>query len=329
MTKTKICLFFAVLTLTIACKKQPDTVTPPIDKTYTLVEPPTGWTKSIGLSTGFPTTAAIFETTTPFRAWACVVDLNDTTLSLRTALNTARQTPSNWLSSISSTGKRVLMLANAGYFDLTNGASYSLVVDGDKVQSLNVKALSRTFNGAATSYFPTRGAFGIVNGQPAVGWVYNTSGSDNHIYPNPSPNALNSAPQPVPTATFPANGSLWKPSVAIGGSPVLVYKNAIKITDAEELIDINNTTGRSRTAIGFTADKRVVIMVIERNSTGTTSGASLAQTAQLMRDWKCTDALNLDGGGSSCMLTWGNQSTNAPEAGSQRAVTSVIYIEKR
>lgn len=329
MEKANKFTFFALFILLCACKKTPTTVTPiPIDN-YTLINPPTGWSKNAALSTGFPKTAAIFEMTTPFRAYACVFDLNDSTLALRTAVNYTRQTPTNWLSNISSNGTKVLMLANGGFFDLTNGNSYSLVVDSSKILSFNIKALSRTYNGAATNYYPTRGAFGITKGTPSVGWVFNTSGSDNYIYPSPSPNVLNSAPQPIPTASFPAGGSLWSPSVAIGGSPVLIYKNNINITDAAELIDINNTTGRSRTAIGFTADKRIVVLAIEKSTTRSTNGANLAETAQLMKDWSCTDALNLDGGGSTCMLAWGNQSTNTPEGGTQRAVTSVLYLTKK
>lgn len=314
----------------MSCKKDNTTVTPPVNTTptkdTTLITPPTGWTKNTTLSLGFPKTAAFYEIATPFRAFACVFDANDTTLSLRTALSTARKTPSEWLSSL---GSNVLMVVNGGYFDLTNGASYSLVVDNGKSLSYNVKALTRTYNGAATTYYPTRAALGITGRTPSVGWVYNSSGADNYIYPMPSPNALNTAPQPLPSPTFPAGGAVWSPTVAIGGSPVLIYKNNTNITDAAELIDINNTTGRSRTAIGFTANNRIIVMTIELNATLGTKGASLTQTAQLMKDWGCTDAINLDGGGSTCMLASNNQVTNTPEAGAQRAVTSVVYLLKK
>jgi Phosphodiester glycosidase len=323
-------IVLALIALLFACKKDPPPVEPPdTGNKYTLIQAPTGWTRSETLSSGLPQTAAFFETSAPFRAFACVFDLNDTTLRLRTAMTVARRKPVDWLSNLSSTGARVLMVANGGYFDLTNGASFSLVVDSNRTLSYNIRALSRNLNNVATTYYPTRGAFGLVNGSPSVGWVFNTSGADNYMYPAPSPNALNTPPQPIPSATFPAGGALWRPSVAIGGSPVLIYKNNINISDAAELIDINNTTGRSRTAIGYTADKRVVLLVVERSAANGTNGANLQQTAQLMKDWGCTDALNLDGGGSTCMLGWGNRSSNTPEAGDQRAVTSVVYLVKR
>jgi hypothetical protein len=327
MKKIQSLLFVTFFLSIIACKKSP-AISTPTDNTpktdTTLIKPPTGWIKNQGLALNFPKSVAIYESTTPYRAYACVFDLNDTTLSLRTAVNTTRKTPTEWLSSL---GSNVLMVANGGFFDLTNGASYSLAIDNGKVLSVNIKALSRTFNGVATTYYPTRGAFGITGRTPSVGWVYNTSGLENYIYPIASPNALNTAPQPVPSTTFPSGGTVWSPQVAIGGSPVLLYKNNINITDAAELIDVNNTTGRSRTAIGFTANKRVIIIVIEKSASA--NGASLAETAQLMKNWGCTDALNLDGGGSTCMLTAGNLPTNIPEAGAQRAVTSIVYLTKQ
>ena len=332
MKKLSSLLSDSFILIAFACKKPQTPDTPiipggggtPIDST--LITPPTGWTKSTTLSLGLPKTAAVYESTAPFKAFAFVFDLNDTTLSLKTAINTGRQTPSQWLSSLSGSP---LMVVNGGYFDLTNGQSYSLVVNGGTMSTPNVKALTRALNGTNTSYYPTRGAFGLVGRTPAVGWTYNTSGTTNYIYTEPSPNALNTAPQAVPSPTFPMGGTVWSPLTAIGGSPVLMYKNAVKISDAEELIDINNTTGRSRTAIGFTANKRVVILVVEKGAAANATGTSLAETAQLMKNWGCTDALNLDGGGSTCMVMSGNQTVNTPEAGAQRAVTSVVYLVKQ
>ena len=317
--------------LAIACKKTP-TPTPVIPPntgggtttTDSLIKPPANWTKNATLSLGLPKSAAVYEAATPSKAYTFVFDLADTTLSLRTALNTGRLTPTQWLSNLGGTA---LVVVNGGFFDLTNGASYSLVVNNGTMLSPNVKALTRAFNGTNTTYYPTRGALGLVGRTPSVGWTYNTSGTTNYIYPQPSPNALNTAPQAVPSASFPINGKIWSPLVAIGGSPVLMYNNQIMITDVEELIDINNTTGRSRTAIGYTSNKKMIILVVEKSATS--NGTSLAETAQIMKDWGCTDALNLDGGGSTCMVMAGNQATNTPEAGAQRAVTSVLYLVKQ
>jgi hypothetical protein len=322
------------LCLVAACKKKEAPVTPIVPivkdttKVSTLITLPAGWTKNAALSTGLPETAGVFEyTQAAVKAFAFIYDLNDTTIEFKTALNTARKTPTQWHTD--ETGVK-LAVVNGGYFDLTNGQSYSTVISNGTQLSPNVKALTRALNGVNTSYYPTRVAFGLSGNVPSVNWIYNTSGTTNYAYPQPSPNALNTAPQPVPSATFPANGTVWQVTQAIGGSPMLIKNDKITISDVEELIDINNSTGRSRTAIGYTANKRLILLVVEKSATRGTDGVSLAGEAQLLKNMGCTDAINLDGGGSTCMLVGGTGSaTNLPEGGTQRAVSSVVIIKKK
>jgi exopolysaccharide biosynthesis protein len=47
-----------------------------------------------------------------------------------------------------------------------------------------------------------------------------------------------------------------------------------------------------------------------------------------MKALGCVDALNLDGGGSSCLLVEGKETIKVSD-GSQRAVGSVILLKKR
>jgi hypothetical protein len=334
--QTRITLLtFCTCLLLMACNKKKETPVIPVNPVVkdstktntTLITLPTGWTNNTALSSGMPATAGVYEYTQgAIKAFAFIYDLNDTTIEFSTALNTARKTPSEW--QLGETGNK-LAVVNGGYFDLTNGASYSLVVNNGTQLSPNVKALTRTLNGVGTAYYPTRAAFGLTGRTPSVAWTYNTTGTTNYAYPQPSPNALNSPPQAVPSATFPANGAIWQVNQAMGGSPMLIKNGSIKISDVEELIDINNTTGRSRTAIGYTAQKRVILLVIEKSSARGTDGVSLAQEAQILKDMGCTDAINLDGGGSTCMLVNNGLATNLPEGGTQRAVTSVIFIKKK
>jgi hypothetical protein len=334
--QTKISLlFFSTCLFLVACNKKMETPVTPVNPVVvdslkvntTLITLPTGWKNNTTLSKGMPATASVYEYTQgAIKAFAFVYDLNDTTIEFSTALNTARKTPNDW--QLGESGNKLAVI-NGGYFDLTNGASYSLVVNNGAQLSPNVKALTRTLNGVATTYYPTRAAFGLTGRIPSVAWTYNTTGTTNYAYPQPSPNALNSPPKAVPSATFPANGAIWQVNQAIGGSPMLIKNNSIMISDVEELIDINNTTGRSRTAIGFTAQKRLILLVVEKSSAKGTDGVSLAQEAQILKDMGCTDAINLDGGGSTCMLVNNGQATNTPEGGTQRVVSSVIFIKKK
>ena len=68
------------------------------------------------------------------------------------------------------------------------------------------------------------------------------------------------------------------------------------------MLDISAATNQPRTAIGYTADKKMILFVCEgRNMTEGVSGLTTADVAKVMKDLGCTEALNLDGGGSSCM----------------------------
>jgi hypothetical protein len=163
---------------------------------------------------------------------------------------------------------KVFAALNAGYFG--GNQSFSLVQHAGVVASPNVKSLSRTFQGTSVPYFPTRAAFGITgSGRPTTDWIYSVGTGNTPViaYPAPSPNRLGVAPQPVPTTASPAGGVPWIMEHAIGGSPMLIKDGEIHVTDAEELIEINNTTSRPRSAIGYTASGIVLLVAAEGDNT--------------------------------------------------------------
>ena len=57
-------------------------------------------------------------------------------------------------------------------------------------------------------------------------------------------------------------------------------------------------------------------------------GLSTGEVAKVMKDLGCTEALNLDGGGSSCLLVGGN-STIKESDGAQRPVGSAVILKKK
>ena len=113
---------------------------------------------------------------------------------------------------------------------------------------------------------------------------------------------------------------------AIGGGPVLIQNGEIQITNNEELKFAGKAINdkHPRTAMGYTADGKLIILVVEgRNPKA--SGATLIQQAEILKDLGCVEALNLDGGGSSCLLINGKE-TIAPSDKKQRAVPAVFMI---
>ena len=70
-------------------------------------------------------------------------------------------------------------------------------------------------------------------------------------------------------------------------------------------------------------------MVIEGRNAGVAEGANLLQAAKLMANLGCEEALNLDGGGSSCMLINGKETIKPSDKGLQRAIPAVFIIRQK
>ena len=84
-----------------------------------------------------------------------------------------------------------------------------------------------------------------------------------------------------------------------------------------------------RTAVGVTKDGLLILFVCEgRGMTDGVAGMTFAEEAAVMESLGCTEALNLDGGGSSCLLVEGKETIKVSD-GSQRAVGSIILLKKR
>ncbi|ANE49527.1 phosphodiester glycosidase family protein [Flavisolibacter tropicus] len=123
----------------------------------------------------------------------------------------------------------------------------------------------------------------------------------------------------------------WKMKTAVGGGPVLLQNGDVQITNNEE----RKFSGRAiedkhpRTAIGYTADQKLILLVVQGRSTGLAEGATLTQEAVMLKDLGCVEAMNLDGGGSSCLLINGKETITPSEKGQQRPVPAVFMIEKK
>lgn len=86
-----------------------------------------------------------------------------------------------------------------------------------------------------------------------------------------------------------------------------------------------------RTAVGITEDGRLIMLVVDGRSEKS-NGASLIDLGQIMLAMGVTDAINLDGGGSSTMITFKNgsyQTKNTPSDGALRSVFNSLVLVKK
>jgi len=126
----------------------------------------------------------------------------------------------------------------------------------------------------------------------------------------------------------------WKMKTAIGGGPVLldvsISESGIKIFNEEEKMFTGKAINdkHPRTCVGYTNNGYLIIMAIQGRFPGIAEGATLEQEARLLKELGCIEALNLDGGGSSCMLVNGKETITPSTKGVQRPVPAVFLIKK-
>jgi exopolysaccharide biosynthesis protein len=151
------------------------------------------------------------------------------------------------------------------------------------------------------------------------------------MYPSPAENTWEAKPAKTPSSIYPEGAETFAAKTAIGGGPLLIDKGKFRDSFVEELFNgasgIGPDTNQPRTAIGVTADKNMILFVCEgRQMTEGVAGLTTADVANVLLDLGCVEAINLDGGGSSCMLVNGKATIKVSD-GSQRAVASTIMIK--
>ena len=112
----------------------------------------------------------------------------------------------------------------------------------------------------------------------------------------------------------------------IGGGPRLVKNGQVHVTGVEERFQNDITQGRApRTALGITADKRLLVVTVNGRIPNVSVGMTLLELADLMIELGAVDAMNLDGGGSTTMFVR-NRVLNIPSDGTERPVSNGLII---
>jgi exopolysaccharide biosynthesis protein len=259
-----------------------------------------------------------------------VANLKDKNLKFTTDTTYRRRlTPSQFFQK----NNQPLFVVNCSFFSFATNQNLNVVVKDGKIVSYNEQTIAGRGRDTLTYFHSFFGALGISKKRNAdVAWIYSDS-SKRFLYASQYPvdylkdslknihlNELNSL----------SYFKKWKMQTAIGGGPVLLQNGEIQISNNQERKfagkAINNP--EPRTAIGYTKDNKLVILVCEGRSK-TAAGLTLIQLAQILKSLGCIEALNLDGGGSSCMLINGKETNTPSGKGVQRPVPSVFLIERK
>ncbi|MBS6560627.1 MAG: phosphodiester glycosidase family protein [Clostridiales bacterium] len=108
--------------------------------------------------------------------------------------------------------------------------------------------------------------------------------------------------------------------------PTLIKDSTIRVSEHEEVG--RAMSSNPRTAIGI-VDSLHYIVLVSDGRTSESEGLSLYEVADIMQEYGCSTAYNLDGGGSSTMYFNGqiinNPTTNGRKI-SERSVSDIVYI---
>ena len=213
------------------------------------------------------------------------------------------------------------IIINGGFF--WDGASLSLICRDGEIVCPNVQVDSPDWTD--TWYYMPRGTFAQrEDGSFFTGWTWTTVPGQTIWYPTSMP--LENGR--VPDMTYPEGAQEFAAQTAIGGGPVLVLDSKVINSYEDEYLLINPTDNRPRTAIGIdAANNKIIYFVCEGDGmTAGIPGMTLEDVANFMIFLGCNEALNLDGGGSSCMLINGTQ-TIKPSDSKERSVVSAVALD--
>lgn len=264
-----------------------------------------------------------------FRAYYLIADLKNKNLEFTSDTSKDRRLKP---SAFYEKNKNPLVVVNCTFFSFQTNKNLNIVMRDGIILSENGRVIR---DKDSVFYMPHLSAIGISKQRDAdVAWIKADSTATTAFATQNPPVYYKiyktSRGTGETTASDPNNFKKWKMKTSVGGGPVLLQAGEVRITNEEE----KRFTGKAindkhpRTAMGYTKDGKLIILVVEgRNKNA--GGATLTQEAQILKDLGCREALNLDGGGSSCMLVNGKETIKVSDASGQRLVPAVFIIKQR
>jgi len=302
------------------------------------------WHNVDSLYQPLPSSVHVYFTNDPidtgkFRAYYLIADLKDRNLIF--TVDTAhdrRLTPNQFF----ERNDKPIVVVNTTFFSYETNRSQNAVIKNGKLVGYNIHTIYGRGKDTFTYRHPFVSALGIKKDRSAdIAWLYTDSSFktpfalERPITPIKDSSIAISSKKvfsywfPDPNASY--RGSIkhskWKMETAVGGGPVLLQNGEIAISNNDEIKFAGKAINdkHPRTAMGYTKEGKLIILMIEgRNKIA--GGVTLEQEARIFKDLGCWEALNLDGGGSSCLLVNGKETITVSD-GKQRPCPAVFVIK--
>lgn len=237
-----------------------------------------------------------------------------------------------------------LLVVNTTFFSFETNSSLNLVVRDGKILSKNLESVPLRGKDTLKYFHTLSSAIGITEDGADIAWLL-TRNSKRKIIASPWPIYWTDSTKTMEMDSVDYYSKIivghsggkesvlsrWKVRTAVGGGPVLMTEGKINITNNEELKFAGKAIEdkHPRTAMGYTKDNKLIILVIEGRNPGKAEGATLTEEAQIFKDLGCWEAINMDGGGSSCMLVNGKETIKVSDATGQRPIPAVFIIKAK
>ena len=225
-----------------------------------------------------------------------------------------------------------LLVVNCTFFSFDDNRNLNMVMKDGKLVAYNIVSLRGRGADSLLYYYPTRSAIGIDRGRRAdVAWIFTDSlHRKPYAFEEMPVVAKGEEKDPTIYDLKDIEWKWWKMRTAVGGGPTLIHDGKIWITYKEEqLFPGHELEKHPRTAMGYTRDGRLIVLAIQGRFPGIAEGATLAQEAKILLDLGCYEALNLDGGGSSCLLVNGKETIKPSDKEGERPVPAVFLIKRQ
>ena len=117
---------------------------------------------------------------------------------------------------------------------------------------------------------------------------------------------------------------------AVSGGPYLVRNGEIAVDAENEGLGKDFSDSRHpRTAMGKTSDGDLIFVAIDGRQK-VSVGATLEEEAEIMKGLGCKEAMNFDGGGSTCMNIFGlNMSRPSDKTGERPVANGIAFFGPR
>ncbi|MEI8110802.1 MAG: phosphodiester glycosidase family protein [Chitinophagia bacterium] len=283
-----------------------------------------------------PSTVHLYQTITPTegkpnKAFYVRLPLRDRHLIFSSQVgNGKRYTPLEYYAQ----HKQPLIVMNCTFFEFVHNSNLNVVMNDGKLLAYNVQTVPGKGKDSGQYFHMLGSAIGINKKRKAdIAWLYVDSTLS---FPKASQLPVNFWKDSISNPTSNdylqrGNFSNWKMKTAVGGGPVLVQQGEIQIANNEERKFAGNAIRdkHPRTGIGYTANGDLILLVIEGRFPGKAEGATLEQMATMFKQIGCIEAMNLDGGGSSCLLINGKNTIQPSDKEGQRPVPAVFMVHQR